>query len=137
LKTNPKTIITGTCVNTRDPVTDNTTSGQCNGNGPNCKSRPVLADAAEFFYRVNSYLSPKDRELVQTAFALARREHGNQRRKSGELFFTHPLTVAYYLSEYHLDAPALVAALLHDVAEDTKVSLDEIGPVWARCAAAG
>ncbi len=89
-------------------------------------TRPLLADAAQFFCRINSYLSLKDREMVQTAFALARREHGDQRRKSGELFFTHPLTVAYYLAEYHLDAPALVAALLHDVAEDTKVSLDQI-----------
>lgn len=113
-------------VNTRDPVTDNTGPVD-NATALVPSTRPLLADAAEFFYRVNSYLSPKDRELVQTAFALARREHGNQRRKSGELFFTHPLTVAYYLSEYHLDAPALVAALLHDVAEDTKVSLDEIG----------
>jgi GTP pyrophosphokinase len=83
-------------------------------------------DAAEFFDRINTYLSVEDRLRVQEAFTLARREHGDQRRKSGELFFTHPLTVAFYLSEYHLDAPALEAALLHDVAEDTKVSIAEI-----------
>jgi guanosine-3',5'-bis(diphosphate) 3'-pyrophosphohydrolase len=83
-------------------------------------------DAAEFFDRINSYLSVEDRLRVQEAFTLARREHGDQRRKSGELFFTHPLTVASYLSEYHLDASALEAALLHDVAEDTKVSVVEI-----------
>ena len=86
----------------------------------------TTTDAAEFFDRINSYLSVDDRLRVQEAFALARREHGDQRRKSGELFFTHPLTVASYLSEYHLDAPALEAALLHDVAEDTKVSVPEI-----------
>jgi GTP diphosphokinase / guanosine-3',5'-bis(diphosphate) 3'-diphosphatase len=100
------------------------------------QSRPVLADDADFFFRINSYLSEEDRELVQQAFALARREHGPQRRKSGELFFTHPLTVAHYLAEYHLDASALIAALLHDVAEDTKVSIEEIadqfGPNVAR-----
>ncbi|MCA9976426.1 MAG: bifunctional (p)ppGpp synthetase/guanosine-3',5'-bis(diphosphate) 3'-pyrophosphohydrolase, partial [Anaerolineales bacterium] len=45
---------------------------------------------------------------------------------SGELFFTHPLTVAYYLSEYHLDAATLSAALLHDIAEDTRISIDDI-----------
>ena len=86
----------------------------------------TTTDAAKFFDRINSYLSVEDRLRVQEAFALARREHGDQRRKSGELFFTHPLTVASYLSEYHLDAPAIEAALLHDVAEDTKVSVAEI-----------
>jgi RelA/SpoT family (p)ppGpp synthetase len=98
--------------------------------------RPVLASDAQFFCRINSYLKPEDRDLVKAAFALARQEHGTQRRKSGELFFTHPLTVAYYLAEYHLDAPALIAALLHDVAEDTKVSIEDIsaqfGPEVAR-----
>lgn len=87
---------------------------------------PILASAKQFFQRINSYLKHEDRELVKSAFALARQEHGPQRRKSGELFFTHPLTVAYYLAEYHLDAPALIAALLHDVAEDTKVSIADI-----------
>ncbi len=86
----------------------------------------TTTDATEFFDCINSYLSVVDRLRVQEAFNLARREHGDQRRKSGELFFTHPLTVASYLSEYHLDAPALEAALLHDVAEDTKVSVPEI-----------
>ncbi|MFQ5399465.1 MAG: RelA/SpoT family protein [Anaerolineae bacterium] len=63
---------------------------------------------------------------MHEAFTLARREHGDQRRQSGELFFTHPLTVAYYLAEYRMDAPALAAALLHDVAEDTLVTISEI-----------
>lgn len=86
----------------------------------------IASDGKQFFDQINSYLSIEDRIRVQEAFALARREHGDQRRKSGELFFTHPLTVAYYLSEYMLDAPALIAALLHDVAEDTKVSIEDI-----------
>lgn len=86
----------------------------------------TTSDAAEFFAQINSYLSVEERLRVQEAFALARREHGSQRRQSGELFITHPLTVASYLSEYHLDSSALEAALLHDVAEDTKVSVEEI-----------
>jgi RelA/SpoT family (p)ppGpp synthetase len=96
----------------------------------------IAADGKQFFDQINKYLSDEDRICVQEAFALARREHGNQRRKSGELFFTHPLTVAYYISEYMLDAPALAAALLHDIAEDTRVTIDEIettfGPEVAR-----
>ncbi len=89
-------------------------------------SDTLAADGREFFERIDSYLSVEDRAYVQKAFALARQEHGDQRRKSGELFFTHPLTVAYYLTEYQLDAPALAAALLHDVAEDTRVTIKEI-----------
>lgn len=86
----------------------------------------IVTDATEFFKKINSYLPVEQRQCVQEAFALARREHGDQRRQSGELFFTHPLTVAYYLAEYHLDAPALAAALLHDIAEDTRVSIADI-----------
>jgi len=96
----------------------------------------IALDGAQFFRQINSYLSAEDRIRVQDAFALARREHGQQRRQSGELFFSHPLAVAYYLAEYQLDAPALSAALLHDVAEDTFVSINEIekefGPEVAR-----
>ncbi|MCB9419290.1 MAG: bifunctional (p)ppGpp synthetase/guanosine-3',5'-bis(diphosphate) 3'-pyrophosphohydrolase [Ardenticatenaceae bacterium] len=86
----------------------------------------VTLDGAQFFDQTQTYLSVEDRKRIQNAFTLARREHGEQRRKSGELFFIHPLTVAYYLSQYHLDASALVAALLHDVAEDTRVAIEEI-----------
>ncbi|MCP4424072.1 MAG: bifunctional (p)ppGpp synthetase/guanosine-3',5'-bis(diphosphate) 3'-pyrophosphohydrolase [Chloroflexi bacterium] len=87
----------------------------------------IAPDGAQFFDQINRYLSAADVRRVREAFELACREHSDQRRKSGELFFTHPLTVAYYLSEYHLDASALAAALLHDVAEDTHVSVAEIG----------
>ncbi len=93
-------------------------------------------DGAQFFEQTDSYLNADELKRVQEAFTLARREHGDQRRKSGELFFTHPLAVAYYLSQYHLDAAALAAALLHDVAEDTHISVEEIekqfGPEVAR-----
>ncbi|MCA9937989.1 MAG: bifunctional (p)ppGpp synthetase/guanosine-3',5'-bis(diphosphate) 3'-pyrophosphohydrolase [Anaerolineales bacterium] len=86
----------------------------------------IPADGKQFFDLVDSYLNLTDREIVRRGFALARQEHGDAKRKSGELFFTHPLTVAYYLADFRLDASALVAALLHDVAEDTRVSVEEI-----------
>lgn len=84
------------------------------------------ADEKQFFNKIDTYLTGEDRLQVYKAFEMARREHGDQIRKSGELFFTHPLTVAYYLSEYMLDAPAIIAALLHDVAEDTYVTIENI-----------
>ncbi len=80
----------------------------------------------EFFAQVDRYLSAKDQAKVRDAFEVAKVQHGEERRKSGELFFTHPLTVATYLSTYYLDASALVAALLHDVAEDTNMSVEAI-----------
>lgn len=89
-----------------------------------------------FFALVGSYLSPGERLLVRQAYELARREHGDQRRKSGEPFFTHPLSVATYLAQYRLDGAAVAAALLHDVAEDTRVSVADIeaqfGPAVAQ-----
>ncbi len=96
----------------------------------------IAHDGAQFFEQINSYLNVEERRCVLEAVALARREHGEQRRKSGELFFTHPLTVSYYLAQYHLDPPALAAALLHDVAEDAHVPIETIreqfGPEVAR-----
>ncbi len=90
------------------------------------KEDTLTATEDQFFEQISSYLPLDDELQVQAAFELAKREHGDQRRKSGEPFFTHPLTVAYYLTEYRLDGPAIAAALLHDVAEDTKVSLAEL-----------
>jgi GTP pyrophosphokinase len=83
-------------------------------------------DGHDFFALIDTYLDSEDQARVRDAFELARLEHGNQRRRSGELFFTHPLTVSYYLAEYRLDAAALMAALLHDIAEDTLVSIQQI-----------
>lgn len=83
-------------------------------------------EAKAFFALINTYLRTRQRILVQRAFSFARQAHGTQRRKSGELFFIHPIKVASYLAEYHLDGEALAAALLHDVAEDTVVSIQRI-----------
>ncbi|MFN2135190.1 MAG: RelA/SpoT family protein [Candidatus Promineifilaceae bacterium] len=88
---------------------------------------PVIAATREqFFACVEEYLSHDDIGRVEEAYAFAERMHGDQLRKSGEPFFTHPLTVALYLASYRLDASALMAALLHDVAEDASVPLSEI-----------
>jgi RelA/SpoT family (p)ppGpp synthetase len=87
----------------------------------------INPEGQEFFNTTKKYLSLPEQQCLREAFELARQAHRDQFRKTGELFFTHPLTVAQYLADYRLDAPALIAALLHDVAEDTVVSIDEIG----------
>jgi RelA/SpoT family (p)ppGpp synthetase len=87
---------------------------------------PVTDDTEELFRQHLSYLNSTDRLQIERALDFARRGHGTQRRKSGELFFNHPVIVATYLAEFRFDADALMAALLHDIAEDTWVSIEEI-----------
>ncbi len=95
-------------------------------------SHQVTKDAIQFFKQIDDYMSHADIERVQSAFSYARRGHGVQRRRSGELFFIHPLAVARYLAEYRMDAPALMAALMHDVAEDTPATIDEIEDLFGK-----
>lgn len=88
---------------------------------------PVVAATREQFVAcIETYLDHEDQCRVQEAYDYADQKHGDQLRKSGEPFITHPLTVAFYLAQYRLDAEALMAALLHDVAEDVSVPIAEI-----------
>lgn len=80
----------------------------------------------QLFKLLDTYLDLEDRLKVREALEFARQKHGDQVRKSGEPFFIHPLKVTYYLAEFHLDAQTLMAALLHDVAEDASVPIVEI-----------
>ncbi|HLX39871.1 MAG TPA: RelA/SpoT family protein, partial [Ktedonobacteraceae bacterium] len=72
------------------------------------------------------YLTPKDLEQIQRAYALANRAHRGVKRKSGDPYILHPLEVALLLADMRIDADGIVAALLHDVVEDTTYSLDEL-----------
>ena len=74
----------------------------------------------------SQYLTPKDLEKIQRAYELAHRAHQGVMRKSGEPYILHPLEVALLLSDMRIDADGIVAALLHDVVEDTTYSLDEL-----------
>jgi GTP pyrophosphokinase len=71
-------------------------------------------------------LTPNDRSLIERAYAKAEAAHAGQFRKSGEPYFTHCVAVAQILAEMHLDAEAIAAALMHDLIEDTTVTLEEI-----------
>ena len=80
-----------------------------------------------FVERSGGYLKGPDRELLAHAFECARDAHSGQYRASVEPYLTHPIAVAELLTQWHLDAHALSAALLHDVVEDTGVDIAEIG----------
>ena len=65
-------------------------------------------------------------ELVEKAYRFAEEKHGDQRRASGIPYILHPTSVACILAELGMDSESLAAALLHDVVEDTPVTLPEI-----------
>ncbi len=67
-----------------------------------------------------------DFDLVDRAYALAEAAHADQRRRSGEPYICHPLSVAEILVEMGMDSESIAAALMHDVAEDTAVTIEEI-----------
>lgn len=75
---------------------------------------------------VLSYDSKAKPNDILRAYQFAKEAHEGQKRASGEPYITHPLAAAYYLAEMHLPAPIIMAALLHDVPEDTPRTLDEI-----------
>ena len=84
---------------------------------------------------VLGYLKPADVELIERAYEVARAAHSGQYRQSGEPYITHPLAVAKILAEWHLDAQALMAALLHDVVEDTGTTKTEISRKFGKAVA--
>jgi GTP pyrophosphokinase len=81
---------------------------------------------AEFTGNLARYLKPPDIERIEEAYEFSGKAHEGQYRDSGEPYISHPLAVARILADWHLDPQALMAALLHDVMEDTKVSKAEI-----------
>lgn len=76
---------------------------------------------------VGAYL-PEDEDFImlKLAYEFAEEAHRGQKRASGEPYATHPLATAFNLAELKADMPTLLAGLLHDVPEDTSVSINEI-----------
>ena len=72
------------------------------------------------------YLPSKDLSQIEKAFHFSKKAHNNQYRKTGEPFIEHPLYVAHILADLHLDKASIAAGLLHDVVEDTSISIDAI-----------
>ncbi len=76
--------------------------------------------------RLTEYLDPQQIRQVRRAYFYAEEAHDGQRRKSGEPYVTHPLAAASILATMHMDHQSLMAAMLHDVIEDTEVTYDGI-----------
>ena len=76
---------------------------------------------------VREYNPGADFKRIRESYEFAKQHHGEQRRKSGELYITHPLAVAQIVAEeLHLDSESIEAALLHDVIEDTDATYDDV-----------
>ncbi len=72
--------------------------------------------------KITLYLDPAEVQQVKRAYYYAEQAHDGQFRRSGEAYVSHPLAVADILADMHMDYQSLIAALLHDVIEDTGVS---------------
>src|SRR2546429_37995 len=78
------------------------------------------------------YLKPKDVARLAEAYRFSEAAHAGQTRQSGDPYISHPLAVAEILADWHLDGQTLMAALLHDVTEDTSVTNDEISDTFGK-----
>ncbi len=75
-----------------------------------------------FIEQHRSYLDEDQIQKVRRAYFFAEQAHDGQKRKSGEPYVTHPLAVANVLANMHMDYQSLIAAMLHDVLEDTDIN---------------
>jgi len=91
-----------------------------------------MSDVDSLLQEVSAYLKPEDVENIQRAVELSKSAHQGQLRQSGEEYVTHPIAVARVLTLLHLDAQAIIAALLHDVVEDTEVTPEDIASQFGK-----
>ncbi len=80
----------------------------------------------ELIDTIRKYHPSSNIDIIEKAYKLADDAHSEQRRKSGEPYITHPISVAIILAKLELDKESIVAALLHDVIEDTKYTYEDI-----------
>ena len=85
-----------------------------------------MADADLLIEELSTYLKPKDVEHVRVAIDFSREAHQGQMRQSGDPYISHPIAVARILAPLHIDVQAIIAALLHDVVEDTEVTTGQV-----------
>ncbi|SNB20822.1 GTP diphosphokinase [Flavobacterium psychrophilum] len=92
------------------------------------KENKAIAQEYKELLRISyQTLTPEDKKLIRKAFDVAVEAHQDQRRKSGEAYIFHPIAVAKIVAgEIGLGATAIAAALMHDVVEDTDITVKEI-----------
>jgi RelA/SpoT family (p)ppGpp synthetase len=100
---------------------------------PRAKSRnPQMMRQYDLIERVRRYNPNTNEALLDRAYVYAMKAHGEQRRASGDPYFSHPLEVAAILTDLKLDDATIAAALLHDTIEDTETTRSEIDSLFGR-----
>ncbi len=93
---------------------------------------PADSDHSQLTLRLKEYLKQEDIAQIWAAYRFSKAAHEGQFRRSGEPYITHPVSVAGILAALHLDTPTLIAALLHDVVEDTGITKQEIADQFGK-----
>ena len=91
-----------------------------------------MADTDLLVEELTTYLKPKDVKHVREAIEFSRDAHQGQMRHSGDPYISHPIAVARILTPLHIDAQAIIAALLHDVVEDTAVTSEQVADKFGK-----
>jgi guanosine-3',5'-bis(diphosphate) 3'-pyrophosphohydrolase len=91
-----------------------------------------MADTDLLVEELSTYLKPKDVKHVREAIEFSRAAHQGQLRQSGDPYISHPIAVARILTPLHIDAQAIIAALLHDVVEDTEVTSEQVAEIFGK-----
>jgi GTP diphosphokinase / guanosine-3',5'-bis(diphosphate) 3'-diphosphatase len=98
---------------------------------PPATRKPMMRQY-DLIERVRSYNPNTNEALLNRAYVYAMKAHGEQRRASGDPYFSHPLEVAAILTDLKLDDATIAAALLHDTIEDTEATRAEIDDMFGR-----
>jgi GTP diphosphokinase / guanosine-3',5'-bis(diphosphate) 3'-diphosphatase len=93
---------------------------------------PADSETSQLTLLLKEYFTPADIEQVWAAYRYAAIAHEGQTRRTGEPYISHPVAVACILAKLHLDLPTVMAALLHDVVEDTGVAIAEINQKFGK-----
>lgn len=84
----------------------------------------------ELIAKIKLYNPQVNAQLIQKAYIVSKEAHGSQKRHSGDSYFSHPIAVAEIIADLKLDDQSIITALLHDVVEDTDLTLDDINEAF-------
>jgi GTP pyrophosphokinase len=93
---------------------------------------PADSEDSALTLRLKQYLKPNDIAQVWEGYRYAFKAHDGVVRKTGEPYIMHPVSVACILAELHMDMPTILAALLHDVVEDTPITASDIKDIFGQ-----
>ena len=113
-----------------EALTEDHTKGLAVVDGHAVKSQEDYEDPNRLYdmliARIRKYHPSTDVSMIEKAYKLAVKAHGDQRRRSGEPYIIHPLWVAIILADLEMDKETIAAGMLHDVVEDTKFTEEDI-----------